>query len=197
MIHTSDAAQKTSRDRALEVVRGYAHHDPAAVREALDGLYAGGSLEVYAILNGLLRSTISIMELTGRPWRLEDLVRRADEIAVSAPPHYEFAVAEATRAWARGDESAMRAASCRDLTGAVHITAVGVTVVGLAVWGRTGFLDVLAEFHEAAHHRRRAGLRHLRALITPRPLTLAGFVVDATCLRSRREPPPRAHMNSG
>lgn len=150
VIHMSDAAQKTSRDRALDVVRGYVDHDPVAVCEALDGLEAGGSLEVYAILNGLLRSTISIMELTGRPWRLDDLVRRADEIAVSAPPHYEFAVAEATRAWARGDESAMRAASCRDLTGAVHITAVGVTVLGLAVWGRTGFLDVLAEFHEAA-----------------------------------------------
>lgn len=150
VIHMSDAAQKTSRDRALDVVRGYVDHDPVAVREALDGLYAGGSLEVYAILNGLLRSTISIMELTGRPWRLDDLVRRADEIAVSAPPHYEFAVAEATRAWARGDESAMRAASCRDLTGAVHITAVGVTVLGLAVWGRIGFLDVLAEFQEAA-----------------------------------------------
>lgn len=43
----------------------------------------------------------------------------------------------------------MRAASCRDLIGAVHITAVGVTVLGLALWGRTGFLDVLAEFHKA------------------------------------------------
>lgn len=77
-------------------------------------------------------------------------MRWADEVAVAAPPHYEFATAEATRAWARGDESAMRAASCRDLTGAVHITAVGVTVLGLAVWGRAGFLDVLAEFRQVA-----------------------------------------------
>ncbi len=38
------------RDRALDVVRGYADHDAAAVHEALDGLDAGGSLEVYAIL---------------------------------------------------------------------------------------------------------------------------------------------------
>ncbi|MEU6356591.1 hypothetical protein ABZ896_46025 [Streptomyces sp. NPDC047072] len=142
----SDTAQRISRDRALDVVRGYVDQDAVAVREALAGLDAGGSLEVYAVLNGLLRSTISIMELTGRSWRLDDLVRRADEVAVAAPPHYEFAAAEATRAWARGDESAMRAASCRDLTGAVHITAVGVTVLGLALWGRTGFLDVLQEF---------------------------------------------------
>ncbi|MFF3499957.1 hypothetical protein [Streptomyces sp. NPDC003247] len=94
----SDAARRTARDRALDVVRGYVDHDSVAVDEALDGLDAAGSLEVYAILNGLLRSTISIMELTGRPWRRDDLVRRADEVAVSAPPPYEFAVAEATRA---------------------------------------------------------------------------------------------------
>lgn len=146
----SDAAHKTSRDRALDVVRGYVDRDALAVRESLDGLDAGGSLETYAVLNGLLRSTISIMELTGRSWRIDDLVQQADEVAVSAPPHYEFAVAEATRAWARGDESAMRAASSHDLTGAVHITAVGVTVLGLAVWGRAGFLDVLAEFRHVA-----------------------------------------------
>ncbi|MEU2269348.1 hypothetical protein ABZ568_23680 [Streptomyces olindensis] len=96
------------------------------------------------------RSTRRWTVWTGRPCRLEDLVRWADEVAVAAPPHYEFATAEATRAWARGDESAMRAASCRDLTGAVHITAVGVTVLGLAVWGRAGFLDVLAEFRQVA-----------------------------------------------
>ncbi|NUP40340.1 MAG: hypothetical protein HOY76_25815 [Streptomyces sp.] len=146
----SDAAQKTARDHAMDVVRGYVDRDGTAVREALESLDAGSSLEVYAVLNGLVRSTISIMELTGGPFRLDDLVRRADEIAGIAPPHYEFAVAEATRAWARGDQSAMRAASCQDLTGAVHITAVGVVVLGLALWGRTGLLEVLAEFDEAA-----------------------------------------------
>ncbi|WP_181803981.1 hypothetical protein [Streptomyces shenzhenensis] len=145
----SDAAHKAS-DRAMDLVRGYLDHDAIAVREALASLDAGGSLEVYAILNGLVRSTISIMELTGRPFRMEDLVRRADEVSVVAPPHYEFAVAEATRAWARGDQSAMRAVSCRELTGAVHISAVGVAVLGLALWGRSGLLDVLEEFHEAA-----------------------------------------------
>ncbi|WP_340384678.1 hypothetical protein U5640_43245 [Streptomyces sp. SS7] len=146
----NDAAGKTPHDRAFDIVRGYVDQDAVAVHEALDGPGADGASEVYAILKGLLRSTLSIMQLTGRSWRLDDLVRRADEIAVSAPPHYEFAVAEATRAWARGDESAMRAASCRDLAAAVHITAVSVTVMGLAVWGRTGFLDVLTESHETA-----------------------------------------------
>ncbi|MBE8472146.1 hypothetical protein [Streptomyces justiciae] len=145
----SDAAHKTSRDRAMDVVRGYVDHDSTAVQAALDDLDTGMSLEVYAVLNGLVRSTISIMELTGKAFRLDDLVRQADTIATVAPPHYEFAIAEATRAWARGDQSAMRAASCEDLVGAVHITAVGVAVLGLALWGRSGFLDVLAEFHEA------------------------------------------------
>ncbi|MDX2681358.1 hypothetical protein [Streptomyces soliscabiei] len=159
---SDDAARQTSRDRALNVVRGYANHDGIAVRDALDGLDgvegldgldgldAGSSIEVYAILNGLLRSTISIMELTGKAWKLDDLVRQADEVAVAAPPHYEFAVGEATQAWARGDQSAMRAVSCQDVVGAVHITAVGVAVLGRAVWGRTGFLDVLQEFHDVA-----------------------------------------------
>ncbi|MFK0159476.1 hypothetical protein ACIQVL_19385 [Streptomyces sp. NPDC090499] len=146
----SDAAHQISHGRALKLVRGYMDHNGIAVREALEGLNEGGSIEVYAILNGLLRSTISILELTGKSWNLDDLVRQADELAAAAPPHYEFAVGEATRAWARGDQSAMRAVSCRDLSGAVHITAVGTAVLGLKLWGRTGFLDVLKEFHEAA-----------------------------------------------
>ncbi|MEU2287267.1 hypothetical protein ABZ614_36070 [Streptomyces sp. NPDC013178] len=144
----SDAAHRTSHERAMDVLRGYTDHDALAVREALAGLDAGGWTEVYAVLSGLLRSTISIMELTGRRWELDSLVRHADEVAAAAPPHYEFAVAEATRAWARGDQPAMRALSGRDLPGAVHMTAVGVAVLGSALWGRTGFLGVLEEFHE-------------------------------------------------
>ncbi|MFF9034464.1 hypothetical protein ACF090_03220 [Streptomyces sp. NPDC014892] len=150
----SDAAHQTSRDRAVALVRGYVDQDRAAVGEALEGpgtgAGSGGLIEVYVVLNGLLRSTISIMELSGRPWKVDDLVGRADELAASAPPHYEFAVGEATRAWARGDQSAMRAASCQDLTGAVHITAVGVAVLGSALWGEAGFLAVLREFGAVA-----------------------------------------------
>ncbi|WP_425246156.1 hypothetical protein [Streptomyces sp. NEAU-NA10] len=142
----SDAAFKTTRDRALDVVRGYTDHDAVAVREALDSLNAGGWTEVYAVLSGLLRSTISVMELTGKRWELDSLVRHIDEVAAAAPPHYEFAVAEATRAWARGDQSALRALSDRDLCGAVHMTAVFAVVLGLALWGRPGLLDVLEEF---------------------------------------------------
>ncbi|MER7923013.1 hypothetical protein ABTY96_07735 [Streptomyces sp. NPDC096057] len=145
----SDTTRNTSSDYALKVVRGYADRDATAVEEALAGLDAARWTEVYAVLSGLLRSTISIMELTGRRWKLDDLVLRSDEVAVAAPPHYEFAMAEATRAWARGDQSAMRALSDRDLQGAVHMTAVGVTVLGLALWGRAGLLDVLKEFSEA------------------------------------------------
>ncbi|WP_149822918.1 hypothetical protein [Streptomyces tailanensis] len=101
----SDAALKTTRDRALDVVRGYTDHDAVAVRDALASNNAGGWTEVYA----------------------------------------DFAVAEASRAWARGDRSALRGLSVRDLPGAVHITAVFVVVLGLALWGRTGLLDVLKE----------------------------------------------------
>ena len=99
-------------------------------------------MEVCAILNGLLRSTIRIMELTGRRWNVGDLVRQTDEVAAAAPPHHEFAVAEATRAWACGDLSAMRDLSSRDLSPAVHTTAVGIAVLGsscagqLAPWRR-------------------------------------------------------------
>jgi len=146
----SDTAHTNSRDRALDVVRAYADHDAQAVQEALDGLDAGGWVEVYAVLSGLLRSTISIVELSGKHWKLGDLVRRTDEVAAAAPPHYEFAVAAATRAWAGGDRSALRALSGQDLPGAVHMTAVGVAVLGLTLWGRTGFLNVLKEFHETA-----------------------------------------------
>ncbi|WP_225101139.1 hypothetical protein [Streptomyces sp. CoH27] len=143
----SDAAHKTPPDRALDVVRGYMDHDGIAVEEALAGLDAGSWMEVYAVLSGLLRSTVGIMEVTGRQWGVAQLVRHADEVAAAAPPHYEFAVAEATRAWARGDEAAMRTLSGRDLPGAVHMTAVGVAVLGLSLWGRAGFHDVLKEFH--------------------------------------------------
>ncbi|MFD7406524.1 hypothetical protein ACFV7R_28475 [Streptomyces sp. NPDC059866] len=144
----SDAAHKTSHERAVDIVRGYTDRDALVVEEALAGLDAGSWIEVYTVLSGLLRSTISLMELTDKRWKVGDLVRHADEIAAAAPPHYEFAVAEATRAWARGDQPAMRALSDPDLPGAVHMTAVGVAVLGLGLWGRTGFLDVLEEFGE-------------------------------------------------
>ncbi|GAQ50414.1 hypothetical protein a10_00191 [Streptomyces acidiscabies] len=140
----------TLMSNAVEVVRGYVDHDTDAVQAALAGLDADSRVEVYALLNGLLHSTISIMELTGRRWRLDELVRHADEVATAAPPHYEFAITEATRAWARGDGSAMRALSGRDVLGAVHMTAVGVTALGLALWGRAGLLDVLEEFDRIA-----------------------------------------------
>ncbi|MEV6654179.1 hypothetical protein [Streptomyces sp. NPDC051219] len=145
----SDHAGKTAYDRALEVVQGYANHDAIAVQDALAGLNASGWSEVYAVLSGLLRSTISIMELTGEQWKLGDLVRHADEVAAAAPLHYEFVVAEVARAWARGDDSGLRTLSGRDLPGAVHVTAAFVAVLGLALWGRTGFLDVIKEFHVA------------------------------------------------
>jgi hypothetical protein len=146
----SDGAPKASHERAVDLVRGYLDRDAVAVQEALSGLGALSWLEVYAVLSDLLRSTISIMELSGKRWQVGDLVRHTDEIAAVAPPHHEFAVAEATRAWARGDRSTMRALSGQDLAGAVHMTAVGLAVLGLALWGRTGFLDALDEFHETA-----------------------------------------------
>ncbi|MET9850906.1 hypothetical protein ACFZC6_17400 [Streptomyces ossamyceticus] len=146
----SDTPHRTSYDAALDAVRGYAHSDAVAVREALAGLDARSWTEVYDVLGGLLRSTIGIMELTGRHWKLDDLVRCTDGVSAAAPPHYEFAMAEATRAWARGDQSVMRAFSGRDIQGAAHMSAIGVAVLGLALWGRSGLLAVLEEFRAAA-----------------------------------------------
>jgi hypothetical protein len=146
----SDAPHRTSYDAALDAIRGYAHSDAVAVREAFTGLDARSWTEVYAVLGGLLRSTLGIMELTGRHWKLDDLVRYTDEVSAAAPPHYEFAMAEATRAWARGDQAVMRAFSGRDIQGAVHMSALGVAVLGLALWGRSGLLAVLEEFRAAA-----------------------------------------------
>lgn len=146
----SDAARKTTHDRALEAVRGYANHDAVAVGDALTGLEDDRWIEVYAVLSGLLRSTISIMELTGERWKLCHLVRYVDEVSAAAPPHYEFAIAAAARAWADGDESALLAMARHDLVGAVHMTAVFVVVAGHALWGASGFHAVLREFQETA-----------------------------------------------
>ncbi|QNP68627.1 hypothetical protein IAG44_03500 [Streptomyces roseirectus] len=144
----SDAAEFASRDRALGVLRAYADRDADGVEGALAGLGESGWVEVYAVLSGLLHTTVGIVELTGIREQLGRVVRCADEVAAVAPPHYEFAIAEATRAWARGDQGAMRAVSGRDLPGAVHMTAVFVTVLGVALWGRSGFLGVLRTFHD-------------------------------------------------
>jgi len=145
----SDALESGCRDRALGVLRGYVDGDAKGVEGALAGLDERGWVEVYAVLSGLLNTTVGIMELAGGRQPSERIARSADEVASVAPPHYEFAVSEATRAWARGDRTALRAMSERDVPGAVHLTAVFVTVFGVAVWGRTGFLDVLRAFQEA------------------------------------------------
>ncbi|WP_416973036.1 hypothetical protein [Streptomyces sp. 4F14] len=144
----SDAVRDIGRDRALEVVHGYADGDADAVSRALDGLDEDGWAAVYTVLSGLLNTTVGIVELTGTRQPLGQVVRCADEVASVAPPHYEFAIAEATRAWARGDRGVLRAMSGQDLPGAVHMTAVFVTVLGVTLWGRAGFFGVLRTFHE-------------------------------------------------
>ncbi|MEV5200620.1 hypothetical protein [Streptomyces sp. NPDC053720] len=145
----SDSARKTQVNRAMDVIRGYADHDATVVRDALAGLDAVGWIEAYAVLSGLLRSTISILELTGEEWKVGRVIEHVDEVASAAPPHYEFVIAEAARAWACGDQSALRALAGRDPLGAVHVTAVFVAVLGLALWGRTEFLGVLTACDES------------------------------------------------
>ncbi|MEX3106742.1 MULTISPECIES: hypothetical protein [unclassified Streptomyces] len=146
----SEAAPSTSRERALEALRAYATGDADALESAVSGLDEGGWAEVYGILGGLLSTTVALAELTGTRHPLEQVVRCSDEVAAVAPPHYEFAISEAARAWARGDRGALRAMPERDLPGAVHMTAVFVTVLGVSLWGRTRFLGVLRTFHETA-----------------------------------------------
>jgi hypothetical protein len=132
----SDGAQKPPGRRAVDVVRGYAERDALVVRDALAGLDAVAWQEMYVVLSGLLHSTVSIIEVTGRSWTSGQLVELVDDVAAGAPPHYEFAVAETARAWARGDQSALSALPGRDPLGAVHVTAVFVAAMGLALWGR-------------------------------------------------------------
>jgi hypothetical protein len=144
----SDGAQKSPGRRAVDVVRGYADRDAIAVQDALAGLDAVAWMEMYAVLSGLLRSTVSIIEVTGERWAAGQLVEHADEVAAAAPPHYEFAIAEAAREWARGGQSALSALPGRDPLGAVHVTAVFVAALGLVLWGRTGFLGVLTAYDD-------------------------------------------------
>lgn len=144
----SDGAQKSPGCRAVDVVRGYTDRDAIAVRDALAGLDVVAWMEMYSVLNGLLRSTVSIIEIAGRRWTAGQLVGHVDEVAAAAPPHYEFAIAEAARAWARGDRSALSALPGRDPLGAVHVTAVFVAALGLVLWGRAGFLGVLTAYDD-------------------------------------------------
>ncbi|WP_405865613.1 MULTISPECIES: hypothetical protein [unclassified Streptomyces] len=144
----TNAARKSPSSRAVDVVRGYTNRDAIAVRDALAGLDALAWTEMHAVLSGLLRSTVSVIEVTGKQWTTGQLVEHADEVAAAAPPHYEFAIAEAARAWAHGDQSAPSALPGRDPLGAVHITAVFVAALGLAMWGRTGFLGVLTAYDD-------------------------------------------------
>ncbi|MFF3559344.1 hypothetical protein ACFYXS_04795 [Streptomyces sp. NPDC002574] len=145
----SENTGRASHERAIDVVRGYAHHDGIAVREALAGLEADGWTEVHVVLNGLLHSTLGIMELTGAQGKLGQLVRYADEAAAAAPLHYEFALGEATRAWALGATSALRTFAGRDVPETVHMTGVLIAAPGLALWGKPGFLDVVERLQES------------------------------------------------
>jgi hypothetical protein len=121
----SDGAQKSPGYRAVDVV---------AWRE------------MRSVLSGLLHSTVSVIEMTGQRWTTGQLVEHVDDVAAAAPPHYEFAIAEAARAWARGDRSALSALPGRNPLGAVHVTAVFVAALGPALWGGAGFLGVLTAY---------------------------------------------------
>ncbi|MGW2052019.1 hypothetical protein ACWCPF_43925 [Streptomyces sp. NPDC001858] len=144
----SDEVQKPPGYRAVDVVRGYADRDTIAVEDALAGLDAVAWMEMYAVLSGLLRATVSIIEVTGRRWTAGQLVEHADQVAATAPPHHEFAIAEAARAWVRGDQSALSALPGGDPLRAVHVTAAFVAALGLALWGRAGFLGVLTAYDD-------------------------------------------------
>ncbi|WP_172382524.1 hypothetical protein [Streptomyces sp. MNP-20] len=135
-------------DRALGVVRGYAARDAAAVTRALARVGEAERQQTYAVLGGLLRSTLALVELTGRELRTGEVVRLADEVAAAAPTAYEFTVTQAVRAWASGDREAFRSAHADDPLGDLHVTAVLVVLLGLALWGRETFLDTLRAYEE-------------------------------------------------
>ncbi|MCI3935331.1 hypothetical protein [Streptomyces sp. AN091965] len=140
----------TAADRALGVVRGYAAGDAAAVAGALARVGEAERQQTYAVLGGLLRSTLALVALTGRELRTGEVVRLADEVAAAAPTVYEFTVTQAVRAWARGDLEGFRGAHAADPLGEIHVTAVLVVLLGLALWGRETFLDTLRAYEDVA-----------------------------------------------
>ncbi|MCD9195159.1 hypothetical protein [Streptomyces albireticuli] len=144
-----EAGQKPSaEDGALALVRGYAEHDPTAVAETLAALDPSGRAIAYGVLGGLLQFTLSIVEIGDRDIRICRLLRLADSIAPAVPPSYGPAVAEAVRAWARDDQAAVRQVTGTDPACALHVSAVFVAALGLALWGRASFLNVLTEYEQ-------------------------------------------------
>ncbi|MFE7112561.1 hypothetical protein ACFU98_36960 [Streptomyces sp. NPDC057575] len=146
----SEAGQIAASDCAVALVRGYAEHDAVAVASSLVTLDTSGQARAYAILGAQLQSTLSIVEVVGRDIGVCRLVRLADFVASAAPPHYEFAVTEAVRAWARDDPGGVRQVCGEDLVGALHVSAVFVAALGLALWGQDTFLGVLTEYGQTA-----------------------------------------------
>ncbi|MBB5102332.1 hypothetical protein [Streptomyces spectabilis] len=143
-------AAATAADRALGVVRGYAARDAVAVTGALARAGEAEQRQTYAVLGGLLRSTLAIVQLTDRELRTREVVRLADEVAAVAPADHEFTVTEAVRAWARGDREGLRSAHADDPLGDIHVTAVLTVLLGLTLWGREAFLDVLTAYEHVA-----------------------------------------------
>ncbi|WP_189281371.1 hypothetical protein [Streptomyces atratus] len=142
----SEAGQIAASDCAVALVRGYAEQDAVAVASSLVTLDTSGQARAYAILGAQLQSTLSIVEVVGRDIEVCRLVRLADSVASAAPPHYEFAVTEAVRAWARDDPGGVRQVCGKDLVGALHVSAVFVAALGLALWGQDTFLGVLTDY---------------------------------------------------
>ncbi|MEE1736385.1 hypothetical protein PUR49_07700 [Streptomyces sp. BE147] len=146
----SEAGQKAASACAIALVRGYAEQDAVAVASSLVTLDTFGQARAYAVLGAQLQSTLSIVEVAGLDIGVCRLVRLADFVASAAPPHYEFAVSEAVRAWARDDPGGVRQVCGEDLEGALHVSAVFVAALGLALWGQDTFLGVLTEYGQNA-----------------------------------------------
>ncbi|MEK2472598.1 MULTISPECIES: hypothetical protein [Streptomyces] len=139
------------RDSAVALVRGYVARDTVAVGQALTALNETGQADAYRGLGALFQSTINVVEATDRRLEICRLVRLADGLASAAPPHYEFTLTEAVRSWARGDLAEVWRLNAADPVGAMHITAVFIAVLGLTLWDRETFLNVLATYEQIAH----------------------------------------------
>ncbi|WEB38243.1 hypothetical protein MOV08_02275 [Streptomyces yunnanensis] len=158
---TDDGQRPTgaSRDSAVALVRGYVARDTVAVGQALTALNATGQADAYRVLGALFQSTINVVEATGRRLEICRLARLADGLASAAPPHYEFTLTAAVRSWALGDLAEVWRLNAADPVGATHITAVFIAALGLALWDRETFLDVLATYEQITHAPTRAADR--------------------------------------
>ncbi|KUF19007.1 hypothetical protein [Streptomyces silvensis] len=141
----ADAAGREATRRGLALVRAYAREEPAAVDAALAGADRVVARQLPSVTGDILRLVVGIVTSAPRGPIPADVARTAATLAAAGPPHHEFAVTEAVRAWAAGDGTPARTWWQGGVSGA-HGTAVLAAALAVRAWGRAPFLGLLETF---------------------------------------------------